>query len=602
MRFRRNGGWQQRSYAELADAVQQTAAGLRALGLGPGDRIGLIAGTRLEWTVFDLAIGTLGAVCVPVYPTNSRAECAWLLSESGARAVVCENDEQRAKIASVRGELPDLRHVVLIEGENPAAISLAALRARSPRGDAERARVAAGPCPNPDQVATVVYTSGTTGLPKACSLTNRNWRAALDAIGQRATTRPGDVTYLYLPLAHVFGRAVQLATLEAGATLVYFGGDARRVLAELAQVRPTRLPSVPRLFEKVYAAATAELSAEEMTAAVRLGAQVRPRLARGEPVDPAALARFEAAERRLFAPVRAAFGGRVAGALCTTAPVAAQVLEFFAACGVPVHEAYGLTEATALVCANPPGAARPGTVGRPLPGVQVRIGAGGQVLVRGDCVFEGYLGDRDAAAGGAAAGGAGGGGAGGGGAGGGGAGGGGAGGGGAAAGGLGGVCAGWLHTGDLGSLDADGYLRITGPAAEVMVTAAGDDIAPAALESRLRCGRWISHAVLLGDRRPYLVALITLDADQILPWARGQGLPESIPALSRHPAVVRAVQHAVDVANDEQAPPERVSGFAILDHDFSVEAGELTPTLRVRRTVVADRYADVLDRLYAGDG
>jgi long-chain acyl-CoA synthetase len=560
LRYRRDGRWRERSYLELATQVHQTAAGLRALGLGPGDRIGLLAETRPEWTAFDLAIASLSAVCVPVHPSTPPAECARLLGLTGARAVVCADDGQRAKIASVRGQLPALRHVVVIEGENPAAITLTALRARSPRADAERDRLAAARCADPGQVATIVHTSGTTGPPKPCPLTHRNWRAALDAVAQSSTMGRGDVTYLYLPLAYVFARIMQLATLEAGATLAYYHGAGRSsVMAELAEVRPTRLPSVPRLFEKVYAAVTADLPAALVAAAVRLGTRVRSRQARGEPVEPGVLTAFECAERRLFAPVRAVFGGRVEAALSSAAPIAAEVLEFFHACGVPVYEAYGLTESAALVSANLPGAARLGTVGRPMPGVEVRIGDRGEVLVRGECVFDGYP-DRAES----------------------------------------GVSDGWLRTGDFGTLDADGYLRITGRAREVIVTAAGANLAPAFLENHLRRSRWISHAVMHGDRRPYPVALITLDAGQVLRWARERGLPGSVPALARHPAVVRAVQRAVDRANRDLSPPHRIGRFAILDHDFSITAGELTPTLKPRRTVIADRYADVLDRLYVG--
>ena len=559
LRYRRDGCWRERSYVQLAEQVNQTAAGLRALGLGPGDPIGLLAETRPEWTAFDLAIASLGAVCVPVHPTTPPAECARLLSLTAARAVVCADDGQRTKIASVRDQLPELRHVVVIEGESPAAITLTALRARSPRADAERERLAAGRCADPGRVATVVPTSGTTGQPKACPLTHRNWRAALDAMARHSTMRPGDVTYLYLPLAYTFARIMQLATLEAGATLAYYGGDMGSVAAELAEVRPTRLPSMPRLFEKVYAAATADLPAALVAAAVQVGTRVRSRLARGEPVEAGMLAAFECAEQRLFAPVRAVFGGRVEMALSGTAPIAAEVVEFFQACGVPVFESYGLTECAGQISANSPGAARPGTVGRPFPGVEVRIGRGGEVLVRGACVFGGYPDRPDP-----------------------------------------GVADGWLRTGDLGALDADGYLRITGRTREVIVTAAGANLAPAVLENHLRRSRWISHAVMHGDRRPYPVALITLNADQVVRWARAHGLPDTVPALARHPAVVEAVQRAVDRANRDLAPPHRIGRFAILDHDFSIGAGELTPTLKPRRTVIADRYADVLDRLYVG--
>jgi long-chain acyl-CoA synthetase len=557
-RYRRDGRWLERSYADLAALVRQAAGGLRALGLGRGDPVALLAETRPEWTVLDLAIGCLGAVCVPVHPSTPPDECARLLGATGVRAVVCADDVQRAKIASVRGVLPDLRHILVIDGENPAAVTLTALLARSPQADAERDRLDRAGC-DPDEVAAVMHTAGTTGPPKPCPLTHRNWRTVLAAVARQHLVRRRDVVYLPLPLSYVFARIVQLGSLQAGATLVYPAAGASGALAELAEVRPTGLPSTPRLFENVYAAATAGVPAAEVADAVRLGLAVRARQAGAEPLDAATLTAFDRAELRLFAPVRDAFGGRLAWALSSAAPVAVEVLDFLAACGVPLQEAYGLTESTGLATANVASALCRGTVGRPLRGVDVRIDRQGEVLLRGGSVFAGYP-DRAES----------------------------------------GLSGGWLHTGDLGQWDADGYLRITGRSQDVIVTASGGRLSPAGPENHLRRSWWISHAVVHGDRsRPYPAALITLDAERVLAWARGRGLPDSLPALVRQPEVVRAVQRAVDVANGGLPRRQRIRRFAILDHDFSVGAGELTPVLRPRRGVIAERYSEVLDRLYA---
>ncbi|WP_338185544.1 AMP-dependent synthetase/ligase [Jatrophihabitans sp.] len=386
------------------------------------------------------------------------------------------------------------------------------------------------PALDPHSTATIMYTSGTTGNPKGCQISHANWRAMLDAIEEIGSLGPGSVVYVYLPLAHMFTRMVQIVALELGATMAYSGGDIRRVIDELAAVRPTHLPSVPRLFEKVYAVVTTAV---------------------GATADPGP---------DLRQAVRAAFGGRVEQALTGAAPIAPEILEFFAACGVPIYEAYGMTEATAVITANRPGAVKFGTVGQPVTGVEVRITADGEVCSRSAGTFTGYWSNPEATAE------------------------------------L--VIDGWLHTGDLGALDEDGYLRITGRKKDIIITAAGKNLTPANLETELRRSRWISHAVMCGDRRPHPVVLITLDAEELLPWAAERGLGEDLAALSRLPAVHDLVRAALDEANARYAPPERIRDFAVLPNDFSIDAGELTPTLKIKRAVITARYADVVDGLY----
>ncbi len=541
------------SYVELDAAVRELAAGLAALGVRRGDHVAILAETRPEWTVCDLAIAWLGAVCVPVYPTNSVDECAWVLGDSGARLVICENAEHLAKVAAVQDSLPALDLVVAMT-DGLGVPSLADVRAAG--GGVEPVSV------DPATANTIVYTSGTTGPPKGCVLSHRNWRTSLDAIEACTTLGPGDVIYVYLPLAHLFARMVQLTAFECGATLHYFGGDIRQVVAELATVRPTHLPSVPLLFEKVYRTvlAYAAGSEERMAAAVEVGLRVRAAREAGEPVSDVDAAAFDQADERLFSLVRTAFGGRVREALTGAAPIAPEILEFFFACGVPIYEAYGMTESTALISANRPGNVRFGSVGRPLPGIEVRTAADGEVLARGPNVFAGY---HNNSAGTAEM-----------------------------------LAGGWLHTGDLGVLDDDGYLTINGRKKDIIITAGGKNLTPANLENDLRQSRWISHAVMLGDRRPYPIALIALDPEEITVWARDRGLPPDPATLAGDPDVLAMIQSEVDRANDRYAPPERIRRFAVLERELSIESGELTPTLKVRRTVVNERYAELIDALY----
>ncbi|SDN52531.1 AMP-dependent synthetase/ligase [Allokutzneria albata] len=489
LRFKRDGQWREMSYSELEDEVAQVAGGLVAQGIRPGDRVAVLGQTSPEWTICDLAIDRIGAVCVPIYPTSSRQEREWVLSDSGARMLITPPDD-------------------LPRGEPVAPV---------PRGE--------------DEPSTIIYTSGTTDPAKGCLLTSGNLRAARESLDSLISTGVGDVVYLYLPLAHLFARMTQMMTLTRGATLAYFGGDIREIVTELTEVKPTHLPSVPRLFEKVYAKVTAFT----------------------EGMD----------RERVHSLVRAAFGGRLREALTGAAPIAPEILEFFAACGVPVYEAYGMTESTAVISANAPGAVRFGSVGRPLPGVEVHIAEDGEVLAKGRNVFQGY--HRDDTASREA------------------------------------LHDGWLHTGDLGALDDDGYLYITGRKKDLIITSGGKNISPANLENDLRRSRWISHAVMHGDRMPYAVALITLDAEEILPWAKENGLPEDIVELARHPRVLGMVGEVVTEANSAYSPPERIRRFAVLGHDFSQESGELTPTMKLRRKVVHDRYSALFTALYGGN-
>jgi long-chain acyl-CoA synthetase len=557
-RFPVTGGWAERSYADVAAQVEQLAAGLYARGVRAGDRVALLCRTRPEWTIADLAICRLGAICVPVYPTSSRPEIEWVLADSGATLVIVEDDPHAEHVAALRGRLPQLRDVLgVATSEAAGLVTLASITS-----DAVLPQLSV----DASAPFTIVYTSGTTGNPKGCQLTHANVAYLVDALATVTDLGAGDVIYIYLPLAHLLTRAVQIYAFETGATIAYSGGDIRQVITELAEVRPTHLPSVPQLFEKVHdkiSAYLATLPDDQQQAIPRtfeMGARVRRAQQAGLPLSGPDRAVFEEAEQQLFSLVRAAFGGRLREAITGAAPIAPQILEFFYACGVPIYEGYGMTESTALISANSPSAVKIGTVGRPAPGLALRIDEDGEICVRGSGVFAGYWNNPDASAET--------------------------------------IVDGWLHTGDLGELDADGYLSITGPKKDIIITAAGKNLTPANLENDLRRSRWITNAVMLGDRRPYPVALITVDADEVQAWAAQTGLSGELAPLCETDELRALIGAVVDEVNQRYAPPERIRRFAILPTEFSIEAGELTPTLKIRRAVLTERHADLLDELY----
>jgi long-chain acyl-CoA synthetase len=373
----------------------------------------------------------------------------------------------------------------------------------------------------------------------------------------------GEVVYLYLPLAHSYALLIQLLCIDLGVTLAYFGGDTQQIVAELSQAKPTYLPSVPRIFEKIYTLVSANVEAEMLAQAVAIGGQVQDLRVAGREVPAELQAAYDQFDEKLFANVRAAFGGRLREAVTGAAPIAKEILEFFWACGVPVMEGYGMTETATAATVSTPAAHKFGTVGKALPGVELRIADDGEVLIRGANIFRGYHRNDDAS--------------------------------------FGAVVDGWLHTGDVGSIDDDGYLSITGRKKDIIITAGGKNLTPANLENDLKQSRWISQAMMHGDRRPFPSMLITLDEEEIVPWAQQNGIEDtSIAALARHPQVTELIQAELDRANARYAQVEQVKRFFILDHDLSQETGELTPTLKVKRNVVNDMYADRFDALYSG--
>jgi long-chain acyl-CoA synthetase len=555
-RYAIDGAWVDRTYREVADEVRALAAGLVVAGIAPGDRVCVLAETSPQWAAAGLAVLAAGGALVPIYPSSSARECGWIAGDSGARMVICESFAQLDKLDHVWAKLPDMQDSIVIdEGDLDLLCVAGAARSRSAIAEVDRRRAAL----QPDDPSVIIYTSGTTGPAKGCVLTHRNW-LTLCALNQELNYVCGDdVVYLFLPLADVLAQMALYTSAFAGATLAYFGGDQRQVIPELAQLRPTILPSAPRVFEKVYTLFARGVEPERLAQAVGLGLEVRRLRRAGLAVPPPLEAEFAAADE-LFAKVRAIFGGRLRMALTGATPISPAVLEFFHAAGVPVLEGYGMTETSGIGTVNTLDRFRIGAVGVAPPRVELRIGENGEVLMRGPHLFAGYW--REPRANAAT------------------------------------LVNGWLHTGDLGALDADGYLTITGRLKDTIVTAGGGNIAPANLENELRQSRWISHAVLYGDRQPYLVALLTLDADEILPWARERGLPSDLRVLAGHPEVRALVTGVVDAANARHARAAQVKRFAILPRDLSRDAGELTPKLKVKRAVVYANHADALAGLY----
>ena len=575
VRYKKDGSWHDVSYVELAQIVDEIGLGLIALGVEPGDRLCILANTRPDWTYADLAATSAGAVVVPIYQTNAPEECLWVISDSGASTIVCENEEQLAKIVEIRDQVPNLRRVIVMDppadGSRPLdAISLDEVREAGKGRPAEElaARRAAV---KPEDPFTFIYTSGTTGPPKGCVLTHGNYSAIVDMVGEAGALTghdEGQIIYLYLPLAHSFALLVQLAVFDQGAALAYFGGDTKAIIPELQEVKPTFFPSVPRVFEKIYTLAHGAIEAMEPAerqraeAAIKLGAKVRDMQNRGEEIPEDLQKSFDEADEKLFKNVRAIFGGAVRQATSGAAPIARDILEFFWACGVPVLEGYGMTETATAATGSTIEEHRFGTVGKALPGVEIKIAEDGEILIKGPNIFDGYHNHAATS--------------------------------------FGAVENGWLHTGDLGSLDEDGYLSITGRKKDIIITSGGKNLTPANIENDLKQFRWISQAVMHGDQRPYPVVLITLDEEEMPIFARENNLPEDVASLCTSPVVRELIQAEIDRANEKYAQVEQVKKFVILDHDLSQATGELTPTLKVKRNVVNEKYASLFDDLYGG--
>ena len=558
--------WVDATYGELGEVVREVSLGLIDLGLEPGDKVSILAHTRPEWTHACFGILTAAGTLVTIYQTNSPAECQYVLEHSDSKGVFCEDASQLEKIREIEDRCPSLQHVIVMDAEGADlgdALSLEQLRERG-RGRDESEWEARWSAVSPEDDCLYIYTSGTTGPPKGCVLTHANYRAITDAVVADATLEEGDAAYLFLPLAHAFAILIQFAAFDLGAVLAYWSRDPKMIIADITQVNPSFFPSVPRMFEKIYTLATSQIEDKEgLRKAVDVGVKVRMMREAGEDVPDELQAGFDQAEEKLFKNVRGLFGTNIRECVTGAAPIAPEILEFFYACGVPVMEGYGMTETSTSATVNRPEGNnfRFGSVGKPQKDVEVRIADDGEVLIKGPNIFQGYYKNEDATTET--------------------------------------LEQGWLHTGDLGRLDEDGFLYITGRKKDIIITAGGKNITPANLENGLKQNRWISQAVVIGDRRPYLVALVTLDPEEAPALAEQLGLEDaSLPALAENEAVRAEVQKAIDEVNSHVGPVEQIKRFEILDHDLSQETGELTPTLKVKRNVVHEKFAEVVNGIY----
>ena len=561
-------GWQDVAAVQFCEEAAALARGIIAAGIEPGDRVGLMSRTRYEWTVIDYAIWAAGGVSVPVYETSSAEQVRWLLGDSSARAVFAETSRHAQIIGSVRPALPALEHLWMIDGLEALAAGGAPI-GHELLEQRRTARTAA-------DLATIVYTSGTTGRPKGCALTHGNLlaeaRNAVAALPEFFNV-PGSSTLLFLPLAHVFARIIQVGCLEGGAIVGHWP-DAVTLADGLSGFRPTFLLAVPRVFEKVYDAAGRQ--AARSTAGTRLfAAATQTAIAwsagsgatAGRGAGPALRLRHAVFGPLVYRRLRAAAGGRMRYAVCGGAPLGERLGHFFRGAGITVLEGYGLTEATGAATVNRPGRNKIGTVGLPLPGVSIRIAGDGEILIRGPNVFGGYWGD-DAATGEVV------------------------------------DAGGWLHTGDIGALDDQGFLRVTGRRKELIVTAGGINVAPAVLEDRIRAHPLVSQCMVVGEGRPYIACLVTLDPEAFACWKQQHGRPPGVNPgdLADDPGLIAEIQVAVNEANQAVSRPESVRRFRILPADFTQASGQLTPSAKVRRDVVARDFAADIDALYTRAG
>jgi long-chain acyl-CoA synthetase len=559
-----DGTWQDVTTSQFRDDVYALAKGLIAAGVGVGDRIGLMSHTCYEWTVADYALWTIGAVVVPIYETSSAEQAEWILSNSGARAVIAETQGFEQMIAEARDRLPALEKIWRIA---PGLDELIASGADvSDEAVAERAQGAKAA-----DLATIIYTSGTTGRPKGCELTHENLLADVRNVfmGPLAAmhTVPDASTLLFLPLAHVFARIIEVGCLEAGIILGHCP-DMNALLPDLASFQPTFVLAVPRVFEKVYNGAEQRAAGEGKARIFGRAARVAIAYSRAldTPGGPGFGLRAEHAlfDRLVYGKLRTALGGRARWAISGGAALAERLGHFFRGAGITVLEGYGLTETTAALSVNRPDRQRIGTVGIPLPGVSVRISDDGEVLVKGKTVFPGYWQNEEATKDSF-------------------------------------TSDGWYRTGDLGELDDEGFLKITGRTKEMIVTAGGKNVAPAMLEDRMRSHLLVSQAMVVGDGRPFIAALITIDDEALGPWKEQHGKPVSatVADLRDDPDLLAEVQSAVDDANKAVSRAESIRKFRVLDADFTQEQGQLSAKMGIRRAVLAKEFASEIEELYA---
>jgi long-chain acyl-CoA synthetase len=558
----RESGWAEVSWADAAARVELVANGLLARGVGKGDAFALLARNTVEWALFDFALAHVGAVGAAIYANSSPRDVRYVLEHSEAVGVLCEDEAQKAKVDEGRSALPALRHV-LTYADLPALEDEGRAFREAHPGALDDAVAAI----DEEDLFTFIYTSGTTGPPKGCMIRHRNYHAMVtsgDELPQRPY--PGDVMLLYLPLAHNFGRLMHLSGPYRGFTIAFLA-DPLDVARAISEVRPTVLPSVPRVYEKVHTAVTASFA--ETTGVKRrlvdwaldVGRRESALRREGRPLPRSLALQHRVADRLVYAKVKERLGGRLRLPISGGAPLAKEIAELFDALGITIIEGYGLTECTTAATTNRSDNYRFGTVGQALPGFELRLADDGELLVRSETVFAGYFKEPAATAE---------------------------------------VLDGdgWLRTGDIATIDDDGFVTITDRKKDIIVTAGGKNIAPQNLESDLKTSRFVSQAIVVGDRRPYPAALITLDPVELGKWAQEHGLDGDLRGLAREPRVVELVSGIVDDVNRGRSRYEQLKRFAILDRDFEPGRDEVTPTLKLRRRVVLEHFADVVEGLY----
>jgi long-chain acyl-CoA synthetase len=572
-----DGRWEDVTAGAFLSEVGAVAKGLIAAGVGVGDRVGLISRTRYEWTLLDYAIWFAGAVTVPIYETSSPEQVRWILQDSGATAVVAEGAPHMARIASVRGELTDLHHLWSIDDNAVGVLTM--LGADIGDDELEQRRTTATPL----DLATLIYTSGTTGRPKGCMLTHGNFMfelgVAVEELDPLFSPDPDSgepATLLFLPLAHVFARIIQVGCVKARVRLGH-SADIKNLTADLAEFQPTFVLAVPRVFEKVFNTASQRATADGRGAIFDRAADVAIAWSRGLDAPrrrarrlgsstprPSLAVRAQHAlfDRLVYARLRDALGGRCRYAISGGAPLGDRLGHFYRGIGLTVLEGYGLTETTGAVTVNTPDLLKVGTVGRPLPGTTVRVADDGELLFRGGQVFAGYWDAEEATA--------------------------------AAL-----DRDGWFHTGDVGEVDDEGFVRITGRKQEILVTAGGKNVAPAVLEDRVRAHALVSQCLVVGDGQPFIAALVTLDEEAVTAWAQGRGKSTKLVDLVVDPDLVAEIQSAVDDANAAVSKAEAIRKFTVLSRDWTEEDGQLTPSLKLKRTVVMREARNDIAALYA---
>lgn len=557
-------GWEDVTASQFRDEVHALARGFIAAGVQAGDRIALMSRTRYEWTLADYALWTAGATVVPIYETSSAEQAEWILANSGARAVIAETEAFAALIGEAAGRLPALEHRWLLEADLPALTSAGAAVPAETIAERARSRGAA-------DIATVIYTSGTTGRPKGCELTHENLLAVVrnSFMGPLASVHASGTasTLLFLPLAHVFARVIEVGTLEAGIVLGHCQ-DMADLLPDLGSFKPTFVLAVPRVFEKVYNGAEARALGEGKGKIFARAAKTAVGYSESldSPGGPGLALRAEHAvfDRLVYGKLRAALGGRAQWAISGGAALAPRLGHFFRGAGISILEGYGLTETAAPVSVNRPERQKIGTVGQPVPGVAVRVGEDGEILVTGKSVFPGYWHDETATKEAFTA-------------------------------------DGWYATGDIGELDDEGFLKITGRKKEMIVTASGKNVAPAVLEDRMRMHPLISQCMVVGDGRPFVGVLVTIDQETFGPWKARHGKPAdaTVADLRDDPDLNAEIQAAVDDANKAVSRAESIRKFRILDGDFTQEQGHLSAKLGIKRAVIAKEFAGEIEALYS---